>query len=277
MNLLFAGGDLRFAWAAHIAAQRGLHVSSLGLEKSWLPLPQADRAALRGADAVLTPNPWRTAFPGPFAAERLSFESVLAYTRPDALWIMPDDTGAPDGLPAHLCLSDDEDYVAQNARLTADGALHAAMSAVPFSIERAAALVIGYGRIGKRLAELLAALGAGVAVAARRPESLAQAEKAGMAACRMDELRDELPRFRLIVNTAPAAVLPGPLLKAVDPGALLMDVASPPYGFALETAQALGLRAVRENNLPGRYCPESAGRLMLDAALAAARKGAAHE
>jgi len=273
MNLLIAGGDLRFAWAAHIASQRGLDVGSLGLEKSWLAQPQADQASVSRADAVLMPNPWRTAFPGPFAAEPLTLQDILASLRPGAALIMPDDIGAPDDAPEHIRLSDDGDYLLRNACLSAEGAIHAAMSAVPFALESAHALVIGYGRIGRHLTQLLLALGCTATAAARRAESLFQAQLDGALPCPLDELPERLPECQLIFSTVPATVLTDDMLTLIDPGALLMDVASAPYGFSLERAQALGLRAARENNLPGRYCPESAGRLLLDAAWAAARKG----
>ena len=274
LKLLIAGGDLRFAWAAHIAAARGLDVKALGLEKSWLSLPQGDFSAVRGADAVLAPNPWRTAFPGPFAAEPFSFSDMLRAMKKDALLILPDDIGAPGDAPKHLCLFDDEDYVMKNACLTAEGAIHAAMSAVPFAVEKAQALVIGYGRIGRHLARLLISLGSAVTAAARRETSLEQARRDGATPCPMAALAEKLPSCQLIFNTAPAEVLPPPLLKQISPTALLMDVASPPFGFSLEAARGMGLHAVRENNLPGRYCPESAGEIVLDAALKAARKGA---
>ena len=51
------------------------------------------------------------------------------------------------------------------------------------------------------------------------------------------------------------------------PNALIMDLASPPYGVDLHAAWNLGLRAWREPGLPGRYCPESAARALARAIL----------
>ena len=56
-------------------------------------------------------------------------------------------------------------------------------------------------------------------------------------------------------------------LKLIQKSAVLIDVASAPYGFSLDDALLLGLNAARENNLPGRYCPMSAGIVQLDAFL----------
>ena len=268
MRLLLVGRDARFAWAARLAASRGLEAAVTGQEKSGFPLPRADERFISEADAVIMANPWRAAFSGPISAE-----AIMDMMKPGAALILPDDMGAPDDAPTHLCLSDDEDYVLANAILTAEGAVYSAMGALPCAIRDTRALVIGYGRIGRRTARLLTALGASVTVAARRESARREAEAAGAAACSLEEMAGRLRHWRLIISTIPAPVLPDALLREIGPEALLMDVASPPYGFSLERARALGLKAARENGLPGRYCPESAGRLLLDAALRAMKKG----
>ena len=273
MKLLLAGGDMRFAWAARLAASRGLETAAVGLEKSGFPLRQADERFIREADAVLMANPWRAAFPGPLGAWCPRAYEIMGMLKPGAALILPDDIGAPANAAGHLCLSEDEDYVLANAILTAEGAMYAAMQALPCAIHDTRALVIGYGRIGERAAKLLTAFGASVTVAARREASRHAAEAAGAAACSLCELSGRMSPYRLIISTPPATVLSDALLSEINPDALLMDVASAPYGFSLERAKALGLRATRENGLPGRYCPESAGRLLLDAALKAMRKG----
>ena len=47
-------------------------------------------------------------------------------------------------------------------------------------------------------------------------------------------------------------------LRGAERDALIIDLASAPFGVSLEAAQSLGLRAWREPALPGRYCPFSA-------------------
>ena len=267
MRLLLAGGDARFAWAARLAASRGLE-AAVWPGGSDFPALRAEEGFIREADVVVMANPWRAALPGPPDAA-----AILGRMKPGAALILPDDLGAPSDAPAHLCLSEDEDYLRANANLTAEGAVCAAMGALPCAIRDTRALVIGYGRIGRRTARLLTAMGASVTVAARRESARQAAEAAGAAACSLEEMADRLGRWRLIISTPPATVLPDALLREIDPEAQLMDLASPPYGFSLERARALGLKAARENGLPGRYCPESAGRLLLDAALKAIKKG----
>lgn len=74
-----------------------------------------------------------------------------------------------------------------------------------------------------------------------------------------------LPETALVFSTAPAMVLDAGLLARVNREAMVIDLASPPYGVDLAAAWRMGLRAWREPGLPGRYCPESAARALYDA------------
>ena len=159
-----------------------------------------------------------------------------------------------------LRILQDEAFAQQNAALTAQGALCAAMNACDLALSDARCLVIGYGRIGTRLTGLLRSLGAKVTVAARRKESR---ELAGKNSVPIDEIRSVLPHTDLIFNTVPASVLNRELLNAVSSRCLLMELAGKPYGIDLEAARAMGLKALLESGVPGRYFPRSAARAML--------------
>ena len=211
MKLLFAGGDMRFAWAARLAASRGLETATVGLEKSGFPLRQADERFIREADAVLMANPWRAAFPGPLGAGCPPAEEIMGMLKLGAALILPDDIGAPANATAHLCLSEDEDYVLANAILTAEGAMYAAMQALPCAIHDTRALVIGYGRIGERAAKLLTAFGASVTVAARREASFQPAPSSAVRSVRrttgpscgsLKRSRPEIPSGTPTLNTS---------------------------------------------------------------------------
>ena len=82
----------------------------------------------------------------------------------------------------------------------------------------------------------------------------------------LDRTRESL--FNIIAAECPQAqVLDEAALAAVDAGAELIDLASPPYGFDVDAARALGLNAWREPGLPGRYCPLSAARVLYGAVI----------
>ena len=71
----------------------------------------------------------------------------------------------------------------------------------------------------------------------------------------------------MIFSTPPSMVLDREMLGHVDQRALIIDLASPPYGVDLEAAAGLGLNAVRESGLPGRCYPFSAARALFNAVI----------
>ena len=153
----------------------------------------------------------------------------------------------------------DEEYTLENARLSAEGAVSAAMRRMPFALSDSTCLVIGYGRIGRALTGMLRGLGARVIVAARRAESRLEA---GEGSVPLEGLAQALPKADVIFNTVPALVLPRERLALARPDALLLELASAPYGFDLLLARKLGLRAELESGIPGRYCPRTAAKIL---------------
>lgn len=144
-------------------------------------------------------------------------------------------------------LLQDPGYLAQNAMITACCALQIAADQLPVILPGLDALVIGWGRIGKCLAELLKQNGANVTVAARKETDRAMLRALGYTAADTAGL-DTRP-YRLIFNTAPAMVLPQ----------------CPGNGLKIDLASKLGLGGldvVWARQLPGRYAPESSGNLI---------------
>ena len=161
----------------------------------------------------------------------------------------------------------DERLLQENAYLTAEAAVAAAMRRSHISMAGARCAVVGYGRIGRSLTEILLNQGAEVAVLSRTEAKRRAARESGAEAVDLEHAAEVLPGRRLIFSTPPAQVLDEAALAAVDAGAELIDLASPPYGFDVERAKALGLNAWREPGLPGRYCPLSAARVLYGAVI----------
>lgn len=149
-------------------------------------------------------------------------------------------------------LLQDPDYLARNAHITASCALQIAMDQLPVVMREVNALVIGWGRIGKCLAELLKQNGAQVTVAARKEQDRAMLRALGYRAVDIAGL-DTTP-YRLIYNTAPVMLLPK----------------CPGKGLKIDLASKLGLGGldvVWARGLPGRYAPESSGLLIAETLL----------
>ena len=155
----------------------------------------------------------------------------------------------------------DEKYQWQNSMDSAEGAVYALMREAPFTLRGKTALIIGYGKLGTALKMHLEGAGVQAIVAARNP---VQRESAGEDSLDIAKALEQMGDFDLIVNTVPAQIIGRSALEKIKPGAVLMDTASSPYGFHLEEALALRIKAFRENGIPGRYCPKTAALRLLD-------------
>ena len=133
-------------------------------------------------------------------------------------------------------------------------------------------LLLGFGPVGQALGVRLAALGADVTVCARRPEQRALAESLGLRGAELARLGALAPAFDRVVNTIPAPVLTEPVLTALRPGSLIVDLASKPGGTDFAAAQRLGLRAIHALSLPAVCAPETAGEAVARTVLAILRE-----
>lgn len=197
----------------------------------------------------------------------LTLEDVLNMAAPGAT-VYACGPGVAEAEDARLVdLWADEGLLRENADLTAEGAVSAAMVAGQRCMRGSRCVVIGWGRVGSALAELLVSMGAAVTVVSRTEAHRNRAIERGAEAVSPEGMASALAGAHFIFSTPPAPVLGRDALRRVDPEALILDLASPPYGVDLRAAWALGLRAWREPALPGRYCPESAGLALLNAIL----------
>lgn len=258
MDYAIIGGDARFDWLARLLAERGKRVGVYGREVPPGAF-EAEESALNRAENLVVNYPPR------FLRQGMIFEEVLATAGPDAR-VFACGPMHPDVSDARLVdLWTDEALLLENAALTAEGAVASAMRASAVALRDARCLVVGWGRIGRALTEILVGLGAQVTVSSRSATGRNRAVERGAEATDTAALGEALAGRDVVFNTAPDMVLDEAALRRADEDALLIDLASPPYGIDLRAAWRLGLRAWREPGLPGRYCPRSAARALLNA------------
>lgn len=117
-----------------------------------------------------------------------------------------------------------EELILCNAIPTAEGCIGILMAERTRTLWNSAILLAGFGPVGQALGVRLAALGAQVTVAARRPAQRALAES-----------------------------------FSLRPGSLIVDLASKPGGTDFAAARRLGHRAIHALSLPTACAPETAG------------------
>ena len=101
--------------------------------------------------------------------------------------------------------AEDEDFLMENAKITAHGALGRIMTETDRDISELSVGVIGYGRIGSNLSELLLFLGARVRIFSGSEEKIIALATQGADACGVDS--GDFSDLDILVNTAPKRIL----------------------------------------------------------------------
>ncbi|MBR0062894.1 MAG: hypothetical protein IJP67_01865 [Oscillospiraceae bacterium] len=155
----------------------------------------------------------------------------------------------------------DEDYLARNADITAEGAVWLLMGELDRTVSGRSVTIVGSGRIARLLAGKLAALGASVTVACRSGR-----ERAMFSAVGINSVPIENVGGAVVINTVPERIID---LDNLKKGTLLIELASKPGGFDKTEAEERGMRVVQAPGLPAKYAPRSAA----EAIAAFIRKG----
>lgn len=156
-------------------------------------------------------------------------------------------------------LMKDPYYVAANAAITAEAALGMILSQLTCAVAEAEILILGWGRIGKNLTHQLRHLNAPLSVYARRQEDRAMLRSLSYTPITDARLEEALPRFRCIVNTAPASILTPEQSNLIRSDCFCLDLAS--------VKSIPGENVLHARGLPGRYKPESSGKLIAETVL----------
>ena len=258
MKAWMIGGDARSGWAARAFRAAGWTLATLDVpgctdtdlppdaNSVILPFPSFDGGCIRGTKQLLVTElldrvpPGARIFGASFSIWREAFAARGCTVR--------DLYGA-------------EPLTTANAVPTAEGAIALAMEAAPITLHGAACLVIGFGRIGKVLAQKLQALSARVTVSVRRPGDQGLVEALGLEAERTGVYAHGLGRYDFVFNTVPAPVLDLALLRQLSPDCVVIDLASAPYGIAPDLCAEAGVRCRYAPGLPGKCAPKTAGLL----------------
>ena len=153
--------------------------------------------------------------------------------------------------------SGNECFLRRNAALTAEGAVGIMICSLPFSVCGSNTAVLGFGRIGRRLSEMLTSLGSSVTVFARREETRRDAAKI----CRAADFPDFRGGFDCVINTVPSKTVDAQIIDG-----WFIELASAPFGFDADDRALLCDRFIIAAGLPGKTAPREAGYALADAA-----------
>ncbi len=277
IKLALLGGDLRQMVTAKSLSEDGYEVAVYAMDTyagDWGGVTRASdlASAVGGADLVVLPLPVsqdNERLHCPFTKKTILLSEIFDILSPAQRVIGGKVSVAVRALAAeHGITVDDylvrEEVAVANAIPTAEGALAIAMAEVPHTIHDASCLILGYGRVGKALGQTLAALGAHVTAAARKPEDLAWIRAGGHTAISFEALMDtkDLGGYDIVFNTVPTQIVGAELLSRMKQDVLLLDLASSPGGIDHTYAKEHGYHVVWALSLPGKTAPVTAGRII---------------
>lgn len=160
-----------------------------------------------------------------------------------------------------------ESFLLKNSRLTAQGVLKIIIDNTEDDIRNINVAVLGYGRCGRAVCRLLSSCGMNITSFSRRYETVTLAEDEGIVAGKIDDFRETILHFDIIVNTIPMNILTKNEISQLNQNNIYIEVASKPYGFDISETDIFNFRYILAESLPGRFTPKSAGYNIADTVL----------
>ena len=258
MKIAVAGGDLRMHTVARMLNDSGAECVKFGLEETNVALTDAFKDAV----AVILPLPCCKGgyLNTPMSNVLINIGDIFSAGGEKTIFL---GGKMPIIDERHIDYSLREEFLIKNAVPTAEGAIEIALQELNTTLNGANAVVVGYGRIGKYLAEILKGLNCNVSVIARKESARATAEISGHTTFAFGEI-DVYKSADIVFNTVPFTVIGDTELKAIHRGTAIIDLASLPGGVDEESAKTNNVKMIRALALPGKTAPETAGRVIFE-------------
>ena len=265
MKILIAGGDLRQISCAEALSRRAA-AAAVGFDPELLPegLVPADQGGFNCAVLPVPPLTDKGSITSPCFKGTLTPEDIRPLLAPGALILagrIGEDLSR--AFPGHRLIDymQREELSLNNAVPTAEGAVAIALEELPVTLSGAKVLIVGMGRIGTALAEILKGFGADVSVVVRNPRGAARARIHGIKPLTAGTMGTD---WTVVFNTVPDMIFDREVLRGFSTETLFIDLASKPGGIDFQSASELGITAIWALGLPGRTAPVTAGQMIAE-------------
>lgn len=275
---LVLGGDLRNVKLAGMLADDGNRVYSFGQDRSDEILDDGRiekctslKVAMEKAQVIIGPVPFSSNedfINAPFAHDKIMIDDLMK-TNKGKIFISG---SIKDNLRKQLDekymevidIMKRDDLAILNTIATAEGTIEVAIKNTDKILQGSRVLILGFGRVGKIVANKFSKMSAIVTCAARKVSDLAWIKAYGYNSLNINDMLYDLKEFDIIINTVPQTILREKELKHIDAEALLIDLASSPGGIDGKMATSMGLNFIWALALPGRIAPSSSAKFIKD-------------
>lgn len=275
---LVLGGDLRNVKLAGMLADDGNKVYSFGQERSDEILDDGRiekcsslKQALEKSQVIIAPVPFSGNSENintPFSDEKIMIDELLKNNK-GKIFIsgsIKDDIKKrlDENYMQVVDIMKRDDLAILNTIATAEGTIEVAIKNTDKILQGSRVLVLGFGRVGKIVANKFSKLSAIVTCAARKVSDLAWIKAYGYNSLNINDMLYDLNEFDIIINTVPQTIIKERELKHMDSEVLLIDLASAPGGIDGKIAANMGLKFIWALALPGRIAPSSSAKFIKD-------------
>lgn len=275
---LVLGGDLRNVKLAGMLADDGNKVYSFGQERSDEVLDDGRiekcsslKQALEKSQVIIAPVPFSGNSENintPFSDEKIMIDELLKNNK-GKIFIsgsIKDDIKKrlDENYMQVVDIMKRDDLAILNTIATAEGTIEVAIKNTDKILQGSRVLVLGFGRVGKIVANKFSKLSAIVTCAARKVSDLAWIKAYGYNSLNINDMLYDLNEFDIIINTVPQTIIKERELKHMDSEVLLIDLASAPGGIDGKIAANMGLKFIWALALPGRIAPSSSAKFIKD-------------
>ncbi len=275
MRISVLGGDDRSIKLANLLKKDGHNIKLFGFDRveiNTLETSENLDSAISESNIVIGPLPCsndNTLLNTPLYSEKIIIEEIFKNMNSDQLFIAGKISKEISSIASFynintIDLLRREEMAVLNAIPTAEGAIQVAMEELDITIHGANTMVLGFGRIGKVLANMLQGIGANVYVEARNYTDLAWVSSYGYIPLHLNEIGAYIHEMDVIFNTIPSMVLNEEMLLKLRKESLIVDLASIPGGVDFEKSKELGIKTVWALGLPGKVAPVTAAGIMKD-------------
>lgn len=263
INILIAGGDMRQVFCAEKLAEI-YNVKVIGIDSDF---PETDFQDNNKYDCIVLPViPFdeNGNINTPCSDDVILPDSLKSLMKKDCIIFTGKyDKRLSDLFPNNKIIDymNREDLSLKNAVPTAEGAIQIALEELPVTLNGLSVLIVGLGRIGTALAEILKGFGADITVAVRNAKGTAKARVIGIKSVCMKDMDSD---YGLVFNTAPELIFKREILQKFSNDTLFIDLASRPGGFDFDSASELGKKVIWALGLPGKTAPVTAGEFVAE-------------
>lgn len=151
-----------------------------------------------------------------------------------------------------------EEFSIMNAIATSEGAIKKAIEMTDITLNGSNIMILGYGRIGKILAQNLSGFGANIYCEVRKKKDIALIKSMGYNEVDLKYLDNVLPKMDIIFNTIPSMMLDKQRLDLLKENVCIIDLASIPGGIDFEYSASKNINVCWYLAIPSKDSPYSA-------------------